>query len=165
MLHNGQSISDELKEYDATDKIEWQANTFARELLYPNSFFMEDYKYISSNNLLNIEQRKKLGIYVDELCHKYCLSYQAVLQGILYKGNKTQCYKTIKNEIENSLGSKISTYFEKDFYIPNPKLKQYQQYETPYKNLENILNTLVEGKKIGIATAEAIKLRNGIKIE
>ena len=63
------------------------------------------------------------------------------------------------------MGCKISEYFEKDFYIPNEILPEYQVMKDAYIELEKRVNRLVEYGKIGEATAEAIKYRNGIGIE
>lgn len=47
--------------------------------------------------------------------------------------------------------------------MPNEELLQYQQLKTPYEKLQRKVDDLVEHGKIGEATGEAIKLRNGVK--
>ena len=61
-----------------------------------------------------------------------------------------------------AIGCRISEYFEKDFYIPNEALPEYQVLRDAYIELEKRVNKLIEGGKISKATAEAIKYRNGI---
>ena len=69
-----------------------------------------------------------------------------------------------EKQIEKAIGCKISEYFEKDFYIPNEALPEYQILRDAYIELEKRIDKLVECGKIGGATAEAIKYRNGIGI-
>lgn len=87
-----------------------------------------------------------------------------VLRNILYKGRQDSQYNSVHKQIEKSLGCKISEYFEKDFYVPNDERKEYQRLMTPYLELEKKIDILVSRGKIGKATAESIKLRNGIGV-
>ena len=48
--------------------------------------------------------------------------------------------------------------------MPNEEKPEYQQLRTPYINLEKKIDRLITLGKIGEATAEAIKYRNGIQI-
>jgi len=93
-----------------------------------------------------------------------CLFY---LDGIEKEANDfaAELLYPVRKEIEKSLGKKISEYFEKDFYIPNENLEEYQQLSYPYNILEQRIDKLIEKNKIGIATAESIKLRNKLIIE
>ena len=164
-LHKGQNISDNDNSIWSKDKREQEANMFAAELLYPETIFVRDYFEGIKNGFLRIDKRKELAIYIDQLCHKYCLSFDAVFRKILYKSKQASQYKQIKKQMEMALGCKISEYFEKDFYIPNEILPEYQVMKDAYIELEKRVNRLVEYGKIGEATAEAIKYRNGIGIE
>lgn len=165
LLHKGQSISDDDScLYSRDTQIEQEANEFAAELLYPEKLLQQDFLEICNRGLLQENNREELAIYVDMLCHKYCLSFEMVLRKILFKNRQAKQYKTIKKQIEKSLGSNISEYFDKDFYVPNSELAEYQQYRKPYEEMEHRLNKLVREGKIGEATADSIKLRNGIKI-
>ena len=161
-LHKGQAISDDDRCFYSSNKTESEANIFAAEILYPMEIFKEDFQYIMKNGLNNKRCRKELAIFIDVLCHKYCLSFEVVLRKILYAGNSGNKYNIIRKEIEPNLGKKISEFFEKDFYIPNENLLDYQQYRKPYEILSKRIDKLVEEKKIGTATAESIKLRNGL---
>ncbi|MDO4307672.1 MAG: ImmA/IrrE family metallo-endopeptidase [Eubacteriales bacterium] len=164
-MHKGQNISDDDKTCSySTEKIEQEANDFAAELLYPERLFKEDFSDIIGKDLLRPDSRKALAIYIDKLCHKYCLSFDMVFRKILYKNRQIKQYSIVKREIEKALGCKISEYFEKDFYVPNEELPEYQQLRTPYIDLEKKVDRLVALGKIGEATAEAIKYRNGIQI-
>lgn len=165
LLHNGESISDN----DANciwskDTKEQEANMFAGELLYPEIFFVQDYFEAVEKGFLQADKRKELAVYIDKLCHKYCLSFDAVFRKMLYKSRRAAQYKQIKRQIEKAIGCKISEYFERDFYIPNEELPEYQVLRDAYNELERRVDRLTERGKIGKATAEAIKYRNGIGV-
>lgn len=165
-MHNGQNISDDDKTCSfSTESIEREANMFAAELLYPERLFIEDYFSIIEKGVLSVGSRKLLAICIDELCHKYCLSFDMIFRKILYKNRQVNQYPKIKKDIEKSLGCKISEYFEKDFYVPNEELPEYQQLQTPYIQLSKKIDKLVESGKIGTATADSIKNRNRIRID
>ena len=165
-MHKGQNISDDDKTCSfSNETIEKEANTFAAELLYPERLFIEDYFDIVEKGLLQVEARKMLAIYIDELCHKYCLSFDMVFRKILYKNRQMKQHSKIKKEIEKALECKISEYFEKDFYVPNEELPEYQQLKSPYIDLGKKVDRLVKLGKIGEATADSIKYRNGIHID
>ena len=134
LLHNGQNISD--NDEDCTwskDEKEQEANMFAGELLYPERFFVQDYSEAARKGYLRIDKREELAIYIDRLCHKYCLSFDAVFRKILYRSKQAAQYKKIKKQIEKAIGCKISEYFEKDFYIPNEALPEYQILRDAYR--------------------------------
>lgn len=86
-----------------------------------------------------------------------------MLRNLLYKNHQVEQYRTIRREIEKALGGKVADVFDRDFYMPNEELLQYQQLKTPYERLQRMVDNLVEHGKIGKATGEAIKLRNGVK--
>jgi len=162
-MHKGRNISDDDKTcLYSNEAIESEANAFAAELLYPERLFIEDYFDIVERGLIQAGERKALAIYIDKLCHKYCLSFDMVFRKILYRNRQMKQYHKIKKEIEKALECKISEYFEKDFYVPNEELSAYQQLRTPYIDLGKKVDKLTEMGKIGEATAESIKYRNGI---
>lgn len=164
LLHKGKSISDDDKVLGYSSVvIEKEANSFARELLYPEECLIKDFNYAIQYDLFKEECRTQLGKYINELCHKYCLSYELVLRNLLYKNHQVKQYRTIRREIEKALGGKVADVFDRDFYMPNEELLQYQQLKTPYEKLQRMVDNLVEHGKIGKATGEAIKLRNGVK--
>ena len=109
--------------------------------------------------------RAKLGEYVNELCHKYCLSFEVVLRRLLYKNRQGKQYGTVRKEIEKALGGKIAESFDRDFYVPNEGLPQYQKLMKPYIELQKKVDCLVKNGKIGKATGESIKIRNGVEID
>lgn len=165
-MHKGQNISDDDKTCSfSTESIEKEANEFAAELLYPQELFTKDYSDIAGKGLLSVTARKLLAVCIDELCRKYCLSFDMIFRKILYRNQQGQQYRKIKKEIEEALGCKISEYFERNFYVPNEELSEYQQLKTPYIELAKKVDKLVEYGKIGIATADSIKNRNGIRID
>ena len=70
--------------------------------------------------------------------------------------------------LENQLQlfpEKVAESFDRDFYVPNEELPQYQKLMKPYMQLKKKVDYLVENGKIGKATGESIKLRNGVKID
>lgn len=164
-LHKGMNISDDDKCIFSQDIREKEASDFAAELLYPEKLFVQDYFDILAKGLLDENRRKDLAEYIDSLCHKYCLSFEMVLRKILYKHRKVAQYKEFHRQIVKSLGCKISEYFDKDFYVPNEELEEYQQSRRPYELLEKKIDRLVNMGKIGAATAESLKYRNGIVIK
>lgn len=164
-LHKGRSISDDDSVLGySSDSVEQEANEFARELLYPEENLVRDYHEAIQNDLFYIGNRAKLGKYINELCHKYCLSFEMVLRRLLYKNRQGKQYSKIRKEIEKALGGKVAERFDRDFYIPNEVLPQYQKYMRPYTELQKKVDYLVESGKIGKATGESIKLRNGVKM-
>lgn len=162
-LHKGVSISDDDRVLGySSDRIEQEANEFAGELLYPERILVNDYYFAIQHDLFTLSNRKELGEYIDCLCHKYCLSYEMVLRRLLYKNRQVTQYFTIRKEIEAAIGGKVSEIFERDFYAVNEELPQYQKLMKPYLELNNKVDRLVTAGKIGKATGEAIKLRNGV---
>ena len=165
-LHKGKSISDDDRVLGySSDRVEQEANEFAGELLYPEKYLVGDYYAAIQQDLFLTENRKKLGQYVDELCHKYCLSFETVLRNLLYKNHQVEQYRTIRREIEKALGGKVADVFDRDFYMVNENLPQYQKFMKPYEKLEKKVDYLVENGKIGKATGESIKLRNWVRID
>lgn len=161
-LHNGENISDADDDIRyTTNEKEKEANEFAKELLYPSELCRLDYSYINENDLLNPTKRCELGRFIDSLCHKYFLSYKSVLLTLLKEAKIFNKYDLIRSEIENCFGGGVSKVFDKDFYGINPELPQYQRYTKPYNDLFKKIDELEKKGKIGQATAESIKLRNG----
>jgi len=164
-LHRGKSLSDDDKAIGySSDITEQEANEFATELLYPEEYLVKDYHIAIQKDLFDGENRSQLAIYVNELCHKYCLSFEMVLRRLLYKNRQAKQYSVVRKEIEKALGGKVAERFDRDFYFPNEELPQYQKYMKPYDDLQRKVDYLVEKGKLGKATGEAIKLRNGVKL-
>jgi Zn-dependent peptidase ImmA (M78 family) len=165
-LHKGKSLSDDDSVLGySSDSVEQVANEFAGELLYPEAYLVRDYYVAIQQDLFDTGNRIQLGRYVDELCHKYCLSFEMVLRRLLYKNKQGKQYRNVRKEIEKALGGKVSESFDRDFYAVNEDLPQYQKFMKPYKELQKKVDYLVENGKIGKATGESIKLRNGVKID
>lgn len=165
-LHKGKSISDDDSVLGySSDSVEQEANEFAGELLYPEGHLVRDYYAAIQQDLFLIGNRAQLGQYINELCHKYCLSFETVLRRLLYKNKQGKQYNKVRKEIEKALGGKISDNFDRDFYTVNENLPQYQKIMKPYKELQKKVDYLVNNGKIGKATGESIKLRNGVKID
>ncbi len=58
---------------------------------------------------------------------------------------------------------KFLKFLKKIFYTVNEELPQYQKLKKPYLDLNEKVNRLITTGKIGAATGEAIKLRNGVE--
>jgi Zn-dependent peptidase ImmA (M78 family) len=165
-IHKGESLSDDDSVLGySSDRVEQEANEFAGELLYPEEYLVRDYYVAIQQDLFWVGNRVQLGRYVDELCHKYCLSFEMVLRRLLYKNKQGKQYSKVRKEIEKALGGKVSECFDRDFYAVNEDLPQYQKLMKPYKELQKKVDYLVTNGKIGKATGEAIKLRNGVKLD
>lgn len=164
-LHKGKSISDDDKVLGYTsDSIEKEANEFAGELLYPEECLVKDFHRAIQQDLFIVKNRAQLGNYVDQLCHKYCLSFEMVLRRLLYRNRQVKQYSIVRKEIEKALGGKVAECFDRDFYVPNNDLPQYQKLMKPYEDLQIKVDLLVQQGKIGKATGESIKIRNGVEI-
>ena len=162
-MHKGYSTSDVKSLENERETREWDANSFAKELLYPRENIIKDYHIAIQNNLFEEKNRKKFGIYIDEIAHRYYVSYELALRSMLIENRSVSNYGKIKKEIEEAIGGKISEKFDKDFYIPNQNISYYRQYQKPYLLLDNKINNLLEKKQIGEATAEAIRMRYGLE--
>lgn len=128
-LHEGKSISDDDSVLGySSDSVEQEANEFAGELLYPEKYLVRDYCVAMQQDVFIAANRAQFGKYVNELCHKYCLSFEMVLRRLLYKDGKVQQYGKVRKEIEKALGGKVAESFDRDFYVPNEELPQYQRF-------------------------------------
>lgn len=93
-LHKGKSISDDDRVLGySSDMVEQEANEFAGELLYPEEHLVKDYFGAVQKDLFAVENRKELGEYIDQLCRKYCLSYEMVLRKLLFKNRQAKQYR------------------------------------------------------------------------
>lgn len=137
-------------------KIEKEASNFAGELLYPQKLADQDYKTAKKKDLFDRDNRALLGDYVDELCHKYGVSYDFVLKRLLFMNGDVRKSNVVRREIETAIGSKISSHYDKTFYLPDTRYSQYKALQTPYEKLIDKVEQLRESKDIGNATAEAI---------
>lgn len=165
-LHKGRSISDDDSVLGySSDSVEQEANEFAGELLYPEEYLGRDYYGAIRQDLFLNENRALLGKYVDGLCHKYCLSFEMVLRRLLYKHGQGKQYSKVRKEIEKALGGKVAESLDRNFYSVNEDIQQYQKFMKPYNELQKKVDYLVENGKIGKATGESIKLRNGVEID
>lgn len=76
------------------------ASQFAIELLYPEKCFLEDFSFAMQNKLFDIINIVKLAKYIDQLCHKYFLSYKVVFNRFYYKYYKKNVAFLIKINIK-----------------------------------------------------------------
>lgn len=161
MLHKGISYSDDNSQLSfSNENVEKEANFFANKILYPQECLDKDYNFIVENNLLSKGKEIELAVFIDELCHRYCMSYQAVLNNILKEANQWNRNKTIKEEIKKALGMNWSDYFQKDFYCVDYDNPNYQRLRAPYEYMDKMIEYLLKNNEISIATAESIRMKN-----
>ena len=153
-LHRGKCFSDNNIETESRDSNESEAFRFGQELLYPEELFLEDYRYIVRNSLLAPSHSKQLGLYVNELCHKYFLSFNVILKRILYKSNQLPLYYTIIKAINSALDMKY-TQLDSNFYIAQNSSYD-KQLDAPYVYIRNLVNKAIDKQVISRATGEAV---------
>ncbi|SHI24092.1 protein of unknown function [Sporobacter termitidis DSM 10068] len=156
-LHEGMFYSDDKKSVEigaSKNTEESEAFEFGRELLYPKSLFHEDDEYINKNSLLNPSQAKRLGLFINELCHKYYLSFETVLRWHLYKNYKVNLYYQYIDSINDALGTKY-TNLDTNFYIAKDSTYD-KPSDAPYIHLHHLVKEAIEKNIISKATGEAI---------
>lgn len=141
-------------------KEEKEANEFASELLYPEDVFKADYKmYLEKFNLRSDDVTLDFTNKINELCHKYCVSFDYILNKVCYiqRANKQNISKKIK-KLTNGFGK----YYDPEFYVTTSGAPYYEQYKRPYNLLKEDVAKLLKDKQISSATAESILYSNGI---
>lgn len=165
LLHTGRNFDDtynNLSNYK--DSIEKEANEFASELLYPNYLLDLDHKEALENNYFNSNKRKELAVFIDEICHRYVISFEFALRKLLYKNNQgsNNQLKKVRKEIEKALGGKISKYFERDFYCVNYENDWYQRNKLPYDIINKLNEKRLSENKISFPTSESLHLKYNV---
>ena len=115
-LHMGTCFSDNNIESAYQKDAEGEAFDFGFQLLYPNACFDKDHKYIMDHSLFSIGNYRELGIYINDLCHKYFMSFTVILRSHLFKEYKVNFMKAYMAEINKALGMKY-TALDTNFYI------------------------------------------------
>lgn len=161
-LHRGIAETDTDSNINSFKNVgkEKEANDFAAELLYPQKYFIQDCYFIKETNLLSADNRVELANFINDICHKYCISFTFVLYRILYKFRMADKFKKIRKEIEKALGSNISKYYDSDFYKVNSNHYYYKPYGYAYQYLKKYIEELVNLDEISNETAESILLKN-----
>lgn len=160
-LHHNNSIDDEnIGTFNKKDPMENEADRFASMLLYPDEVFINDYKVMIEPIVNDLD---KLSDKINELCHKYCVSYEFMLRKICYKAGTK--YEKINNTIKRMRNNSIGNYYDKDFYLANSGAIYYQRYTEPYKKLKKNIDILMEQNKIGKAMGESIIYTNELMEE
>jgi Zn-dependent peptidase ImmA (M78 family) len=156
-LHYGINNSDDNDSINQNrkDGIESEAFQFASELLYPKEMFDEDFRLYDVKNLIDQNEYLKVAQIVNELCHKYYLSFAMVLRMCMFKSYRTKEYKLFKGHIDKEVGS-IGEFFDRDFYIANESLAVYQQDLTCYLQLKENIQVAKVQRKISDAVGESI---------
>lgn len=158
-LHIGVSKSDADPEISGGDKEEYEANCFAKELLYPIRCVEKDIEYVLERNLLSRENWSSLAEYINILCCKYYTSFSFTFNRLLEKQFKTyqdrkNFYKTFKKK---EIGKFDNRFPEKAFmYNVKEGHEFYKAYYEPYNYMKKIVNSLVEECELGTETGEAM---------
>jgi Zn-dependent peptidase ImmA (M78 family) len=154
-LHKGKCFSED-NSIEIEPKIleEKEAYQFGKELLYPEALFLVDNEHIMRESLLNPSRAERLGLYIDELCHKYFLSFQVILRRVLYKNYKIHHYKLYLEAINDALGMKY-TKLDTNFHIALNSTFD-KPSNTPYIYLRKLVNEAIENQVISPATGEAV---------
>lgn len=170
-LHRGQAMSDTKIEIEGSDVelIENEANSFAKELLYPLEVAKEDLKLIQAEDLFsfNEEDSKKLGDYINSLCEKYYISFDFAVNRLveiykkIYRINYIDYSKI--NKFKKSLKPYSARYTEY-MYNTNCNHEFYKPYNPLTSIIDSYVNTLVESEKISYQTGQAI-VRRSKKLE
>lgn len=153
-LHRGKCFSDsEIESIQQKDE-EAEAFQFGQELLYPDELFNEDYSYIMKNSLLSPNNAKSLGLFINDLCHKYYMSFPVILMRHLYKAFKARDYRHYNKEINTALGMKY-TELDHNFYIAQGSTFDCPS-NMPYEYLRMEVEKAIEKRVVSEATGEAI---------
>lgn len=161
-LHDKENKDDEDENLYSKDRIEKEANEFANQLLYSNEQFEEDYqsyiKQLTPKKGITIE----LCNIINELCHKYCVSFDFVLGKICYK-ERIDFKRANKDAKKITKG--IAKRYDIKFYWAASGAEYYKRYEKPYELLKEKIVELLNKKEISQATAESILYSNEINYE
>lgn len=156
-LHEGVSRSDNQKEINSSwgDPKETEAFKFACELLYPQELFEEDFAKYNLQLFFDENEYLRIAEVIDEICHKYCISFVVVLRKCLFRMHRASEYKSINAKITKKTGG-IAKYFDRVFYTADETRPEYQQDLSLYCELKEKLETAMTQKTIGVAVGESI---------
>ena len=160
-IHRGELFSDKEVTTNCKSPIqEKEAFEFAIELLCPHKEFRDD---IYNSTLMDDLSSKKflsIGSVINDICHKYFLSFEVILRKILYEFQIPQKFDFYLNNIKDAIGGSL-TYYHKDFY--SPKCGIYSTpYRYPYDYLKSNVITAMNNGSIGKATGESILFTYGL---
>ncbi len=166
-LHRGQAMSDTTREIDGhnVEVIEDEANSFAKELLYPVDLVKEDLKFIKSENLFSFIESdfERLGNYINSLCEKYYISFDFAVNRLVEIYKKVYMISYIDyskvNKFKNALKPYSARYTE---YMYNTHCDHefYKPYNPLTSIIDSYVNALVQNEKISYQTGQAIVKRS-----
>ena len=161
-LHDKKNKDDYDENLHSKDKIEIEANEFANQLLYSSQQFEEDYEQYIKKLEIKKEITIELCDIINELCHKYCVSFEFILAKICYKEkiNLNKANKEVKK-----LTKGIAKHYDIEFYWPGSKAGYYKRFEKPYELLKKEIIELLNKNEISKSTAESILYSNEIDYE
>ncbi len=161
-LHDKKNKDDYDENLHSKDKIENEANEFANQLLYSSEQFEKDYEQY----IRKLEPKKGITIelcdVINELCHKYYVSFEFVLGKICYK-EKINWNKA--NNEAKKLTKGIAKHYDIEFYWAASGADYYKRFEKPYELLKKNIIELLNKNEISKSTAESILYSNGIDYE
>ncbi|WP_270303452.1 ImmA/IrrE family metallo-endopeptidase [Terrisporobacter petrolearius] len=156
-MHYGISKSD-INPHSSGCKEEEQANEFAKELIYPKKYAKEDFCYVLKNNLMDRSNWEELGVYINDLCKKYCTSFQFTFNR-LFEDEFSEYSKrrAFYQKFTKYIG-KVSSKFpnDKHLYIVIKGHEYYEPNYKPYEYMKKLVQELIDKKDIGEETGESI---------
>lgn len=157
LLHNGKSFCDD--NVFSSNKYETEASNFASELLYPSKSVENDTRYINENDLFN-DKYEELACFINELCHKYVLSFDAVLRRIVYYNDINLSVNGIKSKIKKKLGKSFSNLDTSFYLTQNEEYKKDIEATNLY--LINLVEMAVKEHNISVTTGQEILYSNDL---
>lgn len=147
---------------------ESDASKFALELLYPEKCFLEDFLYASKNNFFTSEKAFELVKYIDQLCHRYFLSFTVIYNRFYYKYYKQShcffnrkqyinCRDKFLHSLNESLGEKYEKKYsnlDRNFYIADNS--SYTNPYYPIEQLKSKIDQAIENGDLGLHTGKSI---------
>ena len=157
-LHHKKGQDDEKAgNFNTRNPIEYAADKFASELIYPENLLANDYEEILKPVIKDIES---LSDRVNDLCHKYCASYEFILRKVCYKSGMN--YEKTHNAIKKLRNKSIGSYYDGEFYVASSGASHYKRDKRLYEELKENVEKLVAEQKIGTAMGESILYSNDL---
>lgn len=159
-MHKNRCFSD-VRIEGSMPRIENEAFQFGMELLYPQKCFLSDMQYATKEQLFIPSNYAKLAIFINSLCCKYFLSFDAILRRMTFYNHVdnteiNKIKKEIDCELEKVQGIKY-THLDANFHISQGSTYSVKSNE-PYQRIEKMVKTAEKLRFISPATAESILL-------
>lgn len=160
-LHYGENKDDTMADINGNNKEdkEQEAHQFAAEFIYPEKYVHKDLAYIKKNELFLAKNTIKFADYLDELCHKYFISFKFALCRILFEYHWKYDIKQKVRSVYKQI-TPISKHYDPCFHTVNKEHAYYQEYIAPLDLMEQYTEKLINLEEISEETGKAIINRN-----